>query len=858
MAIMATAASPFGIRGFVLKESTTVKRIGRHLRHSLVFLTVLLAVGPVMAQEEDADEELSDKLIEEVVVTSEFREVSVQDVPIAITAYTGDMMADRGWTRITEVTAKTPNVSLREGGQARSGMLAYIRGVGQSDFIAALEPGVGVYVNDVYYAQLTGSLLELLDVERVEILRGPQGTLSGRNSIGGAIKMFTREPDEDNPDYIRVGYGSYSQVDMRGAAGFTISENKLYGRFSGAAKTRDGYVKVLDYACTHPGSSVPTNRAAYNCKIGEMGDKEYATGRLELRWLVRDDLEVNFSADYLNDKSGTAPGVAWYADRTAIEAAQRPDGSYINPTVTLINEDGTVTYYRGNNYVPYGPYHNASDPINDPYVSYGTIADYGQQYVGAGDPAVTVPVDWKPTVLPSRNYIRQWGMSATVDWDINDDLSFLSITAYRAYHTWSTWDEDGSPVALNQLDNRLDNWQFTQEMRLLGTAGNVDWTLGGFYLDQESTYNARVTLNYALLDFLHGPDPTPAHTWALFAHANWHVTDRFNLIGGLRYSDEYKKYTHYRRNPDGSAIGSLGPTFPGAPDLINIRLTGVNGLTATFEDNRWDYRIAGEFTVNDDIMTYGSISTGYKSGGVNPRPFFPEQLKTFAPETSTAYELGVKSTWLDGTLQANAALFYTKFKDIQLILVECEVPSFIDPDGIGPPCLKPANVGDADIKGVELELMWYPTENVIIDAQASWLNFDYTYVDPLALLGSSIAPEDMITPYTPENKWSLGVQYTFPMTSHGSLTARVDAAHQGKMYADATNKPVNEIPAYSLYNFIAWWDSPDQDWRVEFQWLNFTDKFYIVDMYDVVGSQGTVLAQPGLPQTFNISFTRNF
>ncbi|MGH6628264.1 MAG: TonB-dependent receptor, partial [Burkholderiales bacterium] len=438
-------------------------------------------------------------------------------------------------------------------------------------------------------------------------------------------------------------------------------------------------------------------------------------------------------------------------------------------------------------------------------------------------------------------------------------LSFLSITAYRAYHTWSTWDEDASPVAVNQLDNKLDNWQFTQEMRLLGTAGNVDWTLGGFYLDQESTYNARVDLNYALIDFLHGPDPTPAHTWALFAHGNWHVTDNWNVIGGVRYSDEYKSYTHYRRNPDGSAIGSQGPTFPPIPvDFINIRLTGVNGLTAKFTDSRVDWRVATDYTFDNDVMLYSSASTGYKSGGVNPRPFFPAQLKTFTPETVISYELGVKSTLLDDALRVNAAVFYTDYSDIQLTLTQCEVPPFIDPDGIAAPCLKPANVGDAHIKGLELEAMWYPAEGLMIDASASWLDFEYTYVDPLALGGSSIAPLDMITPYTPKNKWSAGIQYTFSMTNGSGFTLRLDGSHQGDQYADATNDPINQIDGFTLFNALAWWDSPDADWRIEFQWLNFTNKLYYMDLYDVHSSQGTVLAQPGLPQTFNISFTRNF
>ena len=461
-------------------------------------------------------------------------------------------------------------------------------------------------------------------------------------------------------------------------------------------------------------------------------------------------------------------------------------------------------------------------------------------------------------MLPSRNYINQWGTALNLNWDIGEDMLLTSITAYREYETWSTWDEDASPVAVNQLDNKLENWQFTQELRLSGALAAIDWTVGAFYLDQESTYEARVDLNYALIDFIHGPDPTPADTLAGFVHANWHITDNLNLIGGVRYSEEFKSYTHFRHNPDGSDVGSFGPTFPGAPDLINIRLTGVNGLYAEFEDDQTDWRVALDYSFTDDLMAYGSASTGYKGGGVNPRPFFPEQLQTFTSETLTSYELGMKSTLFDNSLRLNAAVFFTEYEDIQLILGQCEVPPFIDPDGIAAPCLKPANVGNADIQGFELEAQWYITDNLLVDASGSTLDFEYTDVDPLALQGSEIAPLDMITPYTPEDKWSLGVQYTFPTTSIGGFMLRLDGSYLSDVYADPTNREVNRLEGYTLMNAVARWESPEDEWRIELQWLNLTDEVYYIDAYDVSSSQGTVINQPGLPETLNLSIQRNF
>ncbi len=365
-----------------------------------------------------------------------------------------------------------------------------------------------------------------------------------------------------------------------------------------------------------------------------------------------------------------------------------------------------------------------------------------------------------------------------------------------------------------------------------------------------------MTLNYAMIDFIHGPDPTPSDTKAVFGHAAWNITDRFNLSAGLRYSEEYKSYTHHRKNPDGTAIVQSIPI----PPLVqpNWRLFGIEGLTAVFEDERTDWRVAASFNVADDAMVYASASTGYKGGGVNPRPFFPEQLKTFDSEELTSYELGFKSTLLDNRLRFNAAYFSTTYDNIQLVLKACERPATFPFFGtIGPPCLKPANVGDADITGFELEAAWYLTENFLVDFSGSTLDFQYTRVDPDAFTNVTIAPIDMITPYTPETKWAVGAQYNF-QTTLGDFMIRMDATYMDEVYADPANREVNRLDDYTLVNAVLRWDAPDDQWRIEAQWLNLADEVYYIDAYDVHDSQGTVLAQPGIPSTFNLSFQRNF
>jgi iron complex outermembrane receptor protein len=258
------------------------------------------------------------------------------------------------------------------------------------------------------------------------------------------------------------------------------------------------------------------------------------------------------------------------------------------------------------------------------------------------------------------------------------------------------------------------------------------------------------------------------------------------------------------------------------------------------------------------MMVYGSAATGYKSGGVNPRPFFPEQLNVFNPETMTSLEFGIKTTLADNSVRLNAAYFTTEYEDIQLTLAECEVPPFVDPDGISAPCAKPANVGNADVSGIELEAEWFITDDFFIDGSLSTLDFQYTSVDAAALTGSVIAPLDMITPYTPELQWALGLQYGVDLTSGGRFNFRVDASYQDEVYGSATNDSFNLIDDYTLTNAKVWWESSDRDWEIAIQVLNLTDELYYHTIFDQHLSVGQVQAQPAMPRTWVTSATKRF
>ena len=776
--------------------------------------------------------------IEEIVVTAEFREAGVQDTPLAVTAVSSEMIEARNQTNIFEVGAQAPNVTLApaniEGGPA---MLAFIRGVGQTDFNYAVEPGVGFYVDEIYFPTLTGTLIDLLDLERVEILRGPQGTLAGRNSIGGAIKLFSRLPGEDG-GRVEATAGSYGRIDIGGAMDFTVLEDRLYARVAGVSKSQDGHVERLDYQCTHPGSGVPTSLTGDlpDCKLGTEGGRKSAAGRLSLRWLAADNLEINLAYDISNEDSESGAGTLLRVNEELSRVNGYGAGTFIRSTI-----DGTPIYYD-NRFVPYGDYRG--DPaINDPYVNYAN-------YLDANTPTATRP--YSPATVPPVSKLDQSGISATIDWQINDLLSLKSITAYRKYDADWAYDGDLSPVHSELLFQRLEHDQFSQELRLSGSAFGdlLNYTLGGFYFEQDGTLEASVNLYYAQLNFIHGPDPTPSDAKALFAHTVWRLGENANLTLGARYSEDEKDYVYFRRNPDGTApVPCAAPPPFILANPANCALFGFSNETGHFEDERMDWRAALDYSVTDDLMVYFQASTGYKAGGINPRPFFTVQIEAVNPEEIISYEAGFKSYLLERRVRLNGALFFNDYTDIQLQQTECELPF---PPFFGGPCLQPGNAGDAEVLGFELEGLVELDNGWMLDASLSYLDFEYTRV------AENVAvTEDMTSPYTPDLKYSLGVQYAFDMGGN-SVVSRLDLSYQDDVYAHAINSENNRIEGYTLLNGRITWQSASKNWELSALVNNITDKLYYHSIFDQFLTTGSIAAKPALPRTWGVTVKRSF
>jgi iron complex outermembrane recepter protein len=851
----------------------------------------LSASTSVYAQQADAPKDAAAQAAEDVtgnddiVVTAQFRSQKLQDTPIAITAVNAEMLEARGQTDVSQIAAQAPNVVLRPQPQnGGSGLIAFIRGVGQTDFNFAVDPGVGVYIDDVYIPTLSSSLLDLMDLERVEILRGPQGTLAGKNSIGGAIKLFSAKPDGSGKGSVEVTYGSFNRLDVRGMADFKLSDT-LFARVSGVAKSHDGHVKLLDYGVSHPGSNVPANNArGGNAVVGTQGGQSYVAGRLALRWQPIETLDINVSGDYTSDHSEPAGTVLIAAGRPG-PTASNPNP--FNPTLGAANPLNTNpatnanggAWLTGRNgqpvpvncaFVPAGPYSCdtlASSVYNGDrrFISYANFVD---------GTVATTQSPFKPySALQNQNFVG-WGIHGNVTLDLSDSMNLNWISSYRKYQSNFSQDQDATPVPVAQLDNQLNHHAWSQELRLNGKLGGdlIDYTLGGFYFKQRGVYTARVDLNYAGIDFIHGPDQTPSKSKAIFLNTTFHPTEAWSVNAGVRQSWDQKDYTYFRSNPDGSVPGpgpctfflqlagvvpgplTAGPT--GVGNAPNCLLLGLYNVSAQFKGKRTDWRIETDYRFSPEVFVYASAATGYKGGGVNPRPFFGpsnpscsptptpncNQVQAFRPETLTTYELGFKSDLLDRNLRVNGAVFLNKYKDIQLQLTRCPAA----------PCLLPANAGTADVKGFELEVRANPAEGFTLDGSLSYLDFKYT-----SILPSTSIPIANVTSYTPKWTYSFGAQYDIAV-GEGKLSTRLDGQYQSKIFTDANNSIWSKVDPRFLANARMSYTTGDKDWQIALEVQNLFDKYYFTTVADATGGLGVETGVPGLPRTFAVTVKRNF
>jgi iron complex outermembrane recepter protein len=746
--------------------------------------------------------------LEEIVVTAQFRRENLQAVPLAITAINAAMMEERGQNSLHDLAQQAPNVTLVEtGGAFGPGMTATIRGIGQADFDPAFAPGVGVYIDDVYYTSLTGSNFALLDLERVEILRGPQGTLSGANSEGGSIKIYSVKPQGNDTGSVKVSYGQRNLIDVQAMADVALVSDSLFMRISGISHQQDGYVTRIDYGCAFPQSGVPAvGGLQQDCSAGKEGGKNYQGGRVAFRWLASDNFEANLTADVTIDKSETA-AVTLLAVNPLL-ALPTTVNSKLPPGSTVVYDD---------RFVP-----------NNPYISYAGFCGVGL----AGNNYCFSP----------DTHNKQWGTNLTLDWKLAPELALKSITGYREFDTNWTEDNDVSPLSGSLGAEHLLNHTLTQELRLNGSVASLfDYTVGGFLLNQVTTYPTHQVLDYIApglnFEFL-GDDPIHEKDYAGFADVTWHILEALTLRAGARYTHQEKDYTYNRYNP-ATIGGGDSVFFP----------PGFSGTRGEFSGGKTDYRVNLDYRWTPEIMTYASVSTGFKGGGSNPRPFVATQVVPFGPETLTNYEIGAKSDWFDHTLRFNIAAFYGKYKDIQLVLLSC--PQFSG-GSTATPCAAPVNGGDANIYGVEVEAA-YRYEGLSLEVSASHQHFEYTEVN--AATGVTLGSTE---PGFQPTKWSLGAQYDARIPNGGTITPRLDFIYSSGYQTIAVADAFSYLAGYHELNGRLTYKPESNKWEASVVGTNLGGKVWYTQEFDLYSQSGSDYGIPTAPRTVWAEFKRKF
>jgi iron complex outermembrane receptor protein len=698
-------------------------------RRATAVASALLTPALAFAQAQDAPPAESGGL-EEVTITARFREESLQQTPLAITAISGEALELRNATSVVDIGKFSPNVTINPLGAGYGPTLvANIRGVGLTDFKPVFEPGVPIYVDDVVLARSTGAVLDLLDLERVEVLRGPQGTLFGKNAAGGAIRMVSRKPTGDGPGFVEATYGDFNRIDLRGAFERALVEDTLFARFSFSSKKRDGYVDVLDFACemarrgtpqlagTLPRETAPRG-SGNGCKVDEMGGEDVQAARAAFRWVASDNVEINLIGDITDDKS-KGP-----ADKTL-----------------EINETGAIVLLNRFNQQVAGPRYGVQFDsrfiTDDPFTSYASFED---------------PINGLET--PNISYVTHWGVSSSLDWGIKDNLDMKVILAHRKFDAEFGRDTDGSPLPINHTYDRFTHDQDSAEVRfngqLFGT--RTDWTVGAFYFEATDFQpnfvilypNETPPFSQALINRI---DNQESENWAVFLHTVNHLTDALTLTAGVRYTDDEKEFTVERSQQVGGAL-----LFP---------IT-----TATAEASRTTPMASLSYQFNPTVNSYVSWQRGFRGGGFNPRPASAAQVTAFNPEDLDSYEIGFKTEWWERRIRANVAAFYVKYTDLQLPSV------FVGSDGSV--TFPPLNAGKAHMDGVELEVQANLFEGFHLDAAVGYLGFEYDDLgraDPAFILAQTgnvanarAAPCLDCRPIrTPEWTGSLGAQYTVPL-----------------------------------------------------------------------------------------------
>ncbi len=734
------------------------------------------------------------EMMEEVIVTAQKREENLQDTPISVTAFTADAIEVLGFRQSVDITAQTPNFSVGYPNGDTGVPAPFMRGVGLNDFGVLNQGPIAAYTDQTYISSNAAQIFQLLDVERVEVLRGPQGTLYGRNATGGAVNYVSRRPTLEWDGWARAGGGSWGSTKLEGAVGGPIGDKTAF-RVSLLKSDSDGWMK---------------NRLTGN-------DQQ---GIDELAWRVLLESEATENLNILVNVHGgkTQSDSPQYRHLGVWEA----DGSGNMCSNGDILAGNCVDIFGYSEQAAYTTLNGVDVPATPGYDE----ANYD---------------------FEERNDTDFWGASITLDWAVSGYV-ITSITSYDEMDDFRPEETDDGPNDILTGELAVDQETFSQEFRIALQTDNVSWIAGLYYLNDEATDNTAFDILRDFRPFFVGDDVScsaPAGnpggfcpeefifktksgtkqeitSTALYVDASIKLTERLTFNGGLRYTDEEIDHASYFFF-DESEAGF--PARPGFPDSASNDYKNVSG------------RLLLDFQMTDDLLFYGGISTGFKAGGIQSTS---DGIAPYDEEELVSYEIGFKTMLVDGRVRFNGSVFRYDYSDLQVF-------AFVIVDGIGFSTI--SNAADATNFGAELELQWLPTDNLFVNLGLGILNTEYEDF----ILPSGDFSGNEIT-MSPELTLNGLIQYDIQLGDNGVITLQTDFNYQDEVWFDALNNPLLSEDAYWLWNARVSWTSTDEKWEVAAFGRNLGDEQYMVYAFDLsfFGFNEEML---GTPRAYGIDAT---
>jgi iron complex outermembrane recepter protein len=735
--------------------------------------------GEAGAQQQAAS--VDGRTLEEIIVTARRREESVQDVPIAITAFGGKELEHRGIEAIQNLNAAAPNVSIQGGGANAES---------QGSFVVRGIPGVATYIDGIWQSTTDGLFtLEVVDVDRIEVLRGPQGTLFGKNAVGGAIQYITRAPAERFQASASASVGAFNRRDFQASLDAPITP-ELRTKITAAGMRRDGFV-----------SSLAIDR--------DYGDVHDQLLRADVLWQPSERFSLRAIAEHSEvDRAGPARVLRRIVDPVFDSAT----GRNTNPRAQAFVNAGL-------------PYTNATHAAG---WRGGTVGEYETR------------IDWLSPGLITE--LTRYTADMTLKF--TDDLRLRSLTGYREHRRRTQIDYDGAEITLIERDWRAKGRLFTQELQLLGSRGNIDWVVGGYYWRdprQDRVWTWAMTdfrdpaLRQAALAGGRGVTPatvTPvvldnltyaqSEGAAVFADLKLPITDRLALALGVRWNEE-----NFETNVQTPVVPvPLEPDTTSAGDKF-----AVAENRPSFEESFRSVtpRVTVQYRWTPDVMAYIGYSEGFSAGGFTvlnlPYPDVPTAVP-YGPEEIKNFEIGLRADWLDRRLRTNVSAFHSDYEGIQVnTYVRTRFPPGAPPGGLPESVPLPnvylTNAAEARAHGLELEATWAATDRVRFGLNAGWLDAEYTEVGAAA---NAITVNSRFQ-QAPELTANVNLAYDIPVL-RGVLTPRIDYTYTGDFVL--ANDDARQItqPAYALVNARLTYEA-GANWSIAVFGTNLTDERYV-------------------------------